>query len=150
MGRAYFTADDQAMTASPGDSVLSYQSATTIRPAIYEFIVGTTGTPADNAIEYRLMRFDGGSEAGDALTPQPLDQAMPAALGTALGNLTTEPTAVAGEDFIIGINQRATFRWIASPGRELLIPAVADEGVNLVGFNGSYTGLYTGTMFWEE
>lgn len=150
MGKAYFIADDQAMASTPGKSVLSYQSATTIRPRIYEFIVGTTGTPNDNAIEYRLMRFDGGTEAGDALTPQPLDQAMPAALGTALGNLETEPTPTAGEDFIIGLNQRATFRWIASPGRELVVPAVADEGVNLVGFHASFTGLYTGTLFWEE
>ena len=150
MGRAYFTADDQNMTSTPGVSVLSFQSATTIRPSFFEFIVGTTGTPADNAIEYRFSRFDGGSEAGASITPAPLDQGDPAALGTALGNLGTEPTPTVGEDFIIGINQRATFRWIAAPGREIVVPAVADEGMNLVGFNASYTGLYTGTMFWEE
>ncbi len=151
MGRGYSIFDDQAMTATPGDSVLSYQAATTIRPRFFEFIVGTTGTPADNAIEYRFGRFDTADGTGDALTPAAIDQGDPAALGVAQGNHSTEPTYVSGEEsFIIGLNQRATFRWIASPGREFVAPASATEGFGLVGFNGSYTGLYTGTMFWEE
>lgn len=151
MGRAYSIFDDQAMTSTPGDSVLSYQSATTIRPRFFEFIVGTTGAAADNAIEYRFGRFDTADGAGDTLTPAALDQADPVALGVAQGNHGTEPTYVANEEsVIVGINQRATFRWIASPGREFVAPATATEGFGLVGFNGTYVGLYTGTMFWEE
>lgn len=151
MGRAYSGVDDQAMTATPGDTVLSYQSTTAIRPALFELIVGTTGTPADNAIEYRLKRFDTADGTADALTADPVDPGDPAAVGTLQGNHTAEPTyGSLGQPLIFGLHQRATFRWIAAPGREIKIPAVATEGLGLVGFNGTYTGLYIGTIFWEE
>ena len=151
MGKAYSGVDDQAMVATPGDSVLSYQATVAIRPAFFEIIVGTTGSPDDKSIEYRLKRFDTADGTGDGLTGDPLDPGDPAALGTLQGNHSAEPTyGSLGQPLIFGLNQRATFRWIAAPGREIKSPAVATEGLGLVGFNASYVGLYTGTIFWEE
>jgi len=149
--RCYSAVDDQAVTASPGDTVVSLTSAATIRPAVYELILGTTGTPGDQAIEWQLRRFDTADGTGDALAEQPVDPADPAALATAKGNHTVEPTyGSLAIPLILGIHQRATFHWRAMQGRGIKIPAVATEGVGIVPFNASYIGLATATMFWEE
>lgn len=150
MSRKYVIQDDQAMTATPGDSVLSLVGTTTVRPKIFDLIVGTTGTADDNAIEYRLANHSADG-TGDALTPTPLDSGDPAAAGAYLGNHSGEPTYTAGEILLlIGLHQRATFRWCAVPGSEIVLPASATAGAGLVGFNGTYVGLYTGTIMFEE
>ena len=150
MGRRYSITDDQAMTASPGDSVLSLVGTTGIRPKIYDVIVGTTGTPADNALEYFLHAHTADG-TGDALTPTALDSGDPAAAGAYLGNHSAEPTYTSGEIFWqAGVNQRATFRWVAAPGSEIVLPASATAGAGLYGMHASYTGLYTGTILFEE
>jgi hypothetical protein len=150
MGRNYSITDDQTMTASPGDSVLSLVGTTGIRPSVYDVLVGTTGTPVDNALEFFLQNHSADG-TGDALTPTPLDYGDPAAGGTYLGNHSVEPTYTAGEIMLkFGLNQRATFRWVASPGSEIVLPASATAGVGLMGMHASYTGLYTGTILFEE
>ena len=151
MGRAYSSVDDQALASTPGTSVLSVQSATTIRPALYELITGNTGTPADAAIECRLKRFDTSDGTGDSPDVDPVDPGDPASLTTVQGNHSGEPTyGSLGEPLIFGLNMRATFRWIAAPGREIKAAAIATEGWGFVCFHASQTTLYTCTLFWEE
>ncbi len=150
MGRRYSITDDQTMTTTPGDSVLSVVGTTTIRPKVYDVIVSTIGTPADNAIEY-LLQNHSADGTGDALTPTPIDSGDPAAGGACLGNHTVEPTYTAGEIMLrFGLNQRATYRWVAAPGSEIVLPASATNGIGLMGFHASCTELYTGTILFEE
>ncbi len=150
MGRKYAIIDDQAMVSTPGDSVLSLVGTTGIRPSIYDVLVGTTGTPADNALEFLLQNHTADG-TGDALTPTALDSGDPPAGGAYLGNHSAEPTYSAGEVLLkFGLNQRATFRWVAAPGSEIVLPASATAGAGLVGFHASYTGLYTGAILFEE
>ncbi len=151
MGKAYSAVDDQALAASPGESVLSYQSTTAIRPALFELITGNTGTPADAAIECRFKRFDTADGTGDSPGSDALDEGDPAAAGVVQGNHSVEPTyGSLGEPLIFGLNMRATFRWIAAPGKEIKAPAVATEGWGFVAFHASQTTLYTCTLMWEE
>jgi hypothetical protein len=67
-------------------------------------------------------------------------------------NHTVEPTyTVAGGLMDVPINQNATFRWIAAPGREFINPATNAAGIGLsalsAGFSGD--GAY-GSVYWEE
>jgi len=150
MGRRYSIADDQAMTATPGDSVLSIVGTTDVRPRIYDLIFGTTGTPADTMIQYLLQRFTADG-TGDALVPTALDSGDPTAVGAFLGNHSAEPTYTAGEILLqVALNQRATFRWVASPGSEIVLPAHATNGAGFMGMHASYVGLYSATMLFEE
>ncbi len=50
------------------------------------------------------------------------------------------------------INQRATFRWVAAPGGELVIPAIAASTIffNASESSGGYTGIARCTVHWEE
>jgi len=130
--------------------VLSLVGTTGIRPKIFDVIVGSSGTPADNALEFWLGIHSADGE-GDALTPTALDTGDPAAGGAYLGNHTTEPTYTADATLLrFALNQRATFRWVAAPGSEIVLAASATAGAGLVGFHASYTGLYTGTILFEE
>jgi hypothetical protein len=57
----------------------------------------------------------------------PADAATEADAGT---NHTIDPTLTAGAMVLtIPLNQRATFRWVADPGKELVYPATASNGL---------------------
>ena len=67
-----------------------------------------------------------------AVTPIPLDPADAATESDAGENHTIEPTYTAGSILLaVGLNQRATFRWVASPGGELVYPATASNGLGV-------------------
>lgn len=115
-----------------GDTILGLTSAATIRPEVYDLILGSAATPADNAAEYVLQRYSATGSGGSAVTPRPLDLADPASLAVAHEAHTSEPTYTA--DLIMlafATNQRATFRWVAAPGGEIVLPATANAGVGL-------------------
>jgi hypothetical protein len=50
----------------------------------------------------------------------------------------------------VGLNQRATFRWVAVPGGELIVPATSDNwvGIECIGHGG--TPNINATIHWDE
>jgi hypothetical protein len=110
-----------SVTASSGTSLQ--------RGKIEEFVFGTDGTPADNAMTCDVSRQTAAGTA-TAITPTQLDAADGAWLGTATANATAEPTVTANSRVAgWGFNQRATLRWVAAPGQWLVYPAT-----NVAGF----------------
>ena len=105
-------------------------SGTAVRRAkIYDIIVGTNGTPADNALVWDFPRQTAAGTA-TSITPVPLDPADAAALGAAFANATAEGTVTSNSSqLLIAVNQRASIRWAASPGSELVIPATNLAGI---------------------
>ena len=151
MSRSY-SGEDNNVLAAAGNTAISYQSATTIRPALFELITGNIGTPADAAIECALKRFDtaDGTDVG-APTADPLDPGDPAALGTLQGEHSVEPTyGSLANPLRFGLNMRATFRWIAAPGKEITATAVATEDWGFQCIHASQTTVFTCTIMWEE
>lgn len=127
-------------------------SATQARRAkIYDVLVGTNGTPADNYIEWDISRFSATAIlTATAVTPNPLDVADAAFLGVSTANATTENTYVnngtGASVFYVGVNQRASYRWVAAPGGELVYPATNLAGLGGRTRSGGYTS--TATMQW--
>ena len=118
-------------TNTANTTILSLISATTVRPKIYDLVLGSDATPADNAAEYVLQRV---TTAGTAtgVTPAALDPADPAALASSGEAHSAEPTYTANAIMLqFAVNQRATFRWVAAPGGEIVLPATANNGVGL-------------------
>lgn len=110
------------------------------RLSVYEFVFGTDGTPADQAMTYDVSRT---TAAGTAtpVTARPLDVGDGAMLGIADVNATVEPTvAAASALWSAGINQRATHRWVAFPGGELIVPAIDAAGLAFRARSPGYTG----------
>lgn len=115
-------------------------SATVRRVRVHEFVFGTVGTPADNAMQFDVSRSSaiGTGVAGVVVA---LDPADAAALTVATLNHTVEPTVTANTSmWMAGMNQRATHRWVAYPGQELVIPATSAAGLAFRALSPGYTG----------
>lgn len=142
--------DDAAAVASPTVTLLTVVSATTIRPEIYDMILGSAATPADNAVTWKLQRFTAAGTV-TSTTPRPLDPADPASLASAGKTVTAEPTYTSGLIlFHAALNQRATHRWIADPRGPLKFPATASNGGGLYPVHASFTGVCDASIFFNE
>lgn len=149
MGRRYACTGEDTNTANT--TPLELRSATTVRPKVYDFIIGSDATPADNAAEYDLQRTTTVGSGGTAGTPQLLDPGDPAALGSFRVADTGEPVYTAAAVMLmISVNQRATFRWVAAPMGEIVLPAAANGlGVRSVTVGGSAVNVNV-TIHYEE
>lgn len=142
----------QATAATYVGSLLGLTGANAAprRIKIYDVLIGTNGVPADNFMEWDISRITAASTATSA-TPQPLDQADAASLTTTTVNSSTFGTITANSNvFYVGVNQRASYRWVAAPGGELVSPATSSAGFQLRTRSGGYTGTATGTLHFEE
>lgn len=134
-------------------TIVTLISATTVRPELFEIVVGSVSTPADQAIKLSIMRFTAVGTEGSGFTPTAADPASPAAAGDmGVGVFSVEPTYTASSDLLwISINQRNTFRWIAQEGRELVAPATANNGLGLRSKSAtSTTPTWDTTFRWRE
>ena len=128
-----------------------FAGATPRRGKVYDVLIGTNGTPADNYLQWDISRMTADGTGGSSITPNPLDPADAAALATAKQGYTAEPTVTANSSlFNVGVNQRASYRWVAAPGSELVFPATANNGLALRTLSGGYTSSATGDFMYEE
>jgi hypothetical protein len=150
MGRRYSTNGTIAAVASTTKTMLDLIAATTTRARIYDFSVGTTGAPADNVMTYTVQKFTA-SGTFTAATMTLNDAGDPAALLTSGSNNSTEPTYTANAVlWILGINQRASYRWVAAPLGEFIVPATANNGIGFGVLSPAYTGVAGATLSEEE
>src|SRR5262245_55467885 len=121
MGRRYSGYGTDTNTNSTAQVEL--RSTTAIRPRIYDFIIGSAATPADNAGEFVFRRTTTAGTCGATFTPVALDPGDPSATATFGYNHSGEPTYTANNDLLhFAVNMRATFRWVAAPLSELVLP----------------------------
>jgi hypothetical protein len=148
-GRRYSVDGEQAV-ASPDDSVLGITSTTAVRPTIYDLLIGSAATPADNALEWYLQRYTAAGTA-TSVTPLALDPGDPASTTTSGENHTVEPTYTSNAIlFRLALNQRASHRWIADPDGGLVCPATNSNGIGAYPVHASFTGLVSMTMHFQE
>lgn len=108
---------------------ITSDATTPRRLKLFDLMFGAEGTPADNPFLWQVQRCTTAGTAS-AVTPQPIDPADAAALFDAAENHTVDPTLTANAILLnIPLNQRASFRWVASPGSELVVPATANNGL---------------------
>jgi hypothetical protein len=101
------------------------------RLRVFDVILGSEATPADAAILWTFQRCSAaGTSTG--VTPQNLDPGSSTTEYDAGENHTIEPTYTAGAILLnVPLNQRATFRWVAAPGAEWVMPATASNGFGI-------------------
>jgi hypothetical protein len=100
------------------------------RFALYELIAGSEATPGDFAFLWEIYKRTGLATGGTAPNIQPLDAAESLA-ATVVANQAPTANGAGGSTNIflsMPLNQRATFRWVAAPGGELIAPATASNG----------------------
>lgn len=122
------------------------------RGCVYDIMVGTDGTPADNAVVYDLSRLNGTAGTATSATPTALNPADAAYLGAAVVNTTIESANITAASSVwsIGVNQRASYRWVAAPGSEFYYPATTLNGFVLRAKSPAYTSTVVGTILITE
>lgn len=130
--------------------ILKAATASLRRAFIYDLLFGTDGTPADNAVVYDVSRQTADGTA-TATTPLALDPADAASDTIGASNATAEGTITAASSVLsIGVNQRASYRWVAAPGGELVIPATNLAGFAVRAKSPAYTGTAIATAHFQE
>src|SRR6266850_1436499 len=106
-------------TNTAGTTQVGFTATAAVRPELYDVIISSTATPADNAGEYFFQRYTAaGTSTG--FTPVAYDSGDPASSSTAGVNHSVEPTYTASSiPLRVAVNQRATFRWVARDGSEI-------------------------------
>lgn len=143
---------DFQRTASTTLSVGTLVSAATVRRVKwYDIMFGSEATPADAAILWAVRRC---TTAGTStlVTAVSLDPGDGAALTVGGENHTIEPAYTAGLTLLnIAVNQRATFRWVAAPGGELVTPATSANGAGIdTDILSTGTPVVTATVHFQE
>lgn len=122
------------------------------RAKVYCVALGAEATPADAGILLQVQRITAPGTGGTAPAPQAIDPADSAAVSVANQGPTAEPTYTANAVLLsIAWNQRSTIVWTARPGKELVYPATANNGVGFKTPVINTTGpASTATIFFEE
>jgi hypothetical protein len=129
--------------------LLTAAASTPRRGKIVEFTIGSDTTPADAAFVVIGQRCSTAG-TGTTVTPNACDPADPiASTIVATGTVTVDPTLTASAFVFPGfaLNQRASFRWVAVPGYEIIIPATAANGVAFGVSAATTTSFQAGSMF---
>lgn len=124
----------------------------TCRGSITEVIVGSAATPGDQSADFLLNRTTAVGTEGSGLVPNNLDPGGPAGdFDSGLGVFSVEPTYTANKILLAWQqNQRITVRWLASPGRELMMTATQNNGAGLKTVTSTSTQAYGGTVYFTE
>lgn len=124
--------------------------ATTMRPKVYDVLVGSA-TTADAANTWAMKRCttNGGTPAAYTELKLDPDSAAPGAVGTV--SWATDPVDTADSELLtFGLNQRATFRWVAAPGGELIGPATDVNGLFFLSVTTTAAANHDVTVHWSE
>lgn len=152
MARSYSAVGAVTTPNSATLPIMNLLSTTAIRPRIYDLVVSSSSTPADNVGQFKLQRCTTAGTPGSALSTFPVDYGDPASTATAgLAIFGAGPTLTANA-FVLqwSQNQRATFRWVAAPSKEIVIPATASYGIALMNPSRNSDFTVDFTVYWEE
>ena len=132
------------------------------RGKLYDILVGTNGTAADNFMEWQVCRATMGASSTLALGLSSLSSqlALDPADNTGCVNMLAINSSIetaytlTSETWYVGVNQRASYRWVAAPGSEIVWPAnssaTGNNGILCRARSGGYTGTATVNLLWQE
>lgn len=148
----YAATGANVLAASPGKTALNvFQISNTRRGRFYDFMFGSSGTPADNAARWQGRRSTAVGTEGAGVVPMALDPGDPASLFDGAEGHTAEPTFTAASEFFdLPLNQRATWRFVVAERGEIVTPATANNGVGISAFHASSVVATEATAHWEE
>jgi hypothetical protein len=152
MARSYSIVGAVTTPNSATLPICNLLSTTAIRPKIYDLIVSSSSTPADNVGQFKLQRCTSAGTPGSSLSTFPADFGDPASTATAgLATFSGGPTLTANAFTLQwSQNQRATFRWVAAPAKEIVMPATANYGIAFMNTSRNSDFTVDFTIMWEE
>lgn len=134
MARKYSVVGNGACTQSATLPLITLISGANVRPKLFDVLIGSGASPVDQQARFILQRCTAAGTPGSAITPQALDPADPPALASSgLAVFSVGPTLTANT-FLLQLAgaMRASLRWVAKEGSEIVLPATASNGVALM------------------
>ena len=150
---ARYSASGSQNLSSSAITALTIASQSTVhRNIIYDIVIANVGSPADLVTLHTIQRITNPNAANcTAVTPSLLDLADRAAQSACGENHTAEPTYTSNQELMeIPLNHRATFRWVAAPGGELITPATNNAGIGAKAVHASAETEWRVGCMWEE
>lgn len=127
------------------------------RSRVYDLLVGTVGTPADNSMYWSFQRATAGSTPAYAGYASSIALALDGADAVSALSVVTNSSietaytyTATNYPWYVGVNQRASYRWVAAPGSEIVLPATSSAGGGLRVRSPAYTGGASATVMWSE
>ena len=121
-------------------TIINLITATTVRPKLYEFTIGSVATPGDVATSFIVGRFTALGTEASGFTPVAHDPADPASLCDFGVGHSAEPTYTANAHvYQISMNQRQAFRFTTIPEYGFVAPATASNGLGLYSLSSTGT-----------
>jgi len=146
----YSASGSQTLTSSAVTALGLAAQSTAHRNMVYEMWFGNIGAPADLVTVHTVQRITADG-SGTGVTPTALDAADRASQCTCLENHTSEPTYTSNTQLLeVPLNHRATFRWVAAPGGEIVTPATDNNGIGFTALHASATTDWRVGCMWEE
>ena len=146
----YSASGSQTLTSSATTALGLAAQSTAHRNIVYEMWFGNIGAPADLVTVHTIQRITADG-SGTAVTPTAIDSGDRASQCTCLENHTSEPTYTSNTQLLeIPLNHRATFRWVAAPGGEIITPATDNNGIGFTALHASSTTDWRVGCMWEE
>jgi hypothetical protein len=153
--RAYSIAvSNVATTAAASTQIhtMIYQPAAVLtRAQIFDLMISSPATPADNVIDWALTRTAVIPATGGGIKVcQPMEYNDPVAstLGWSIpasGAVITAPHLM-----VMSVNQRVTWRWCAVPGGEIWLASVVAYGAGLACLVNANTPNCSSSIFFRE
>ena len=121
------------------------------RGRIYDILIGSVATPADQSAHFAVHRTTAVGTEASGFTPINLDSGGPAGeYDSGIGAFTAQPTETANKQLLrFSLNQRATFRWVAAPGSELVLPGTQNNGADLKTVSSTSTQAHEATILFS-
>ena len=149
----YSASGSQNLPASstPITALTIASQSTVHRNIIYDITIANVGAPADLVTLHTIQRITAVGTAGSAVTPSLLDIADRASQSAVGENHSSEPTYTSATELLeIPLNHRATFRWVAAPGGEIITPATNNAGIGAKAAHASASTEWRVGCMWEE
>jgi hypothetical protein len=148
----YSASGSQNLTTSLITALTIAAQSTAHRNEVYDITIGNVGAPADLVTLHTIQRISNPNAANcTAVTPSLLDLADRASQTAAGENHSAEPTYTSATELMeIPLNHRATFRWVAAPGGELVTPATNNSGIGAKAIHATAETEWRVGFMWEE
>jgi hypothetical protein len=129
---------------------MALESSASVVGSIHQIVLGSDSTPDDKATRYDVLRHTTAGTGGTAVAEKPVDPQAAAASCNLRGGTMTEPTYESDFLLEIPLNQRATFTWIANPGKELRTAVGTANGIGVRSISSGATPNTNLTIAWTE
>ena len=147
----YSASGSQTLTTSATTCLgITSNTSTVQRNWVYELVFGNVGTPADHLSVWTVQRTTAPGTATSVVGTR-LDLADREAQAVTGENHTSEPTFTSTEEVMeVPLNHRATYRWVAKDGSEIVCPATSGDGIGIHSLHASAVTVFRAGAFWEE